>query len=83
MFERAGVYLRRDLGVAVSLVDPQVVVIGGGMASALPLYQEAMLKSLRESLPEEVPLPEVVVTPLGYNAAAIDAAASFWINRKC
>ncbi len=74
-FETCGRYLGMALAPAVLLTDPQKVILGGGMASALPAYHHAIMQVLADRLPPGRMAPEVCSTPLGYEAAAIGAAA--------
>ena len=47
-FEQLGGYLGIGLANLVSTLDPPMIVIGGGVASAWPLFAPAMLASIRE-----------------------------------
>lgn len=66
------------VGGAANLLDPSVVVIGGGVVGAGALWWNAMERSLRaELLP---PLRELPVVPaaLGSDAALVGAARLVW-----
>lgn len=75
LFARCGRYLGRGIAAAVNLLDPELVVLGGGMAASLPFYHEALLGAMAQELRPDAVLPRVCETPLGYDAAAIGAAA--------
>jgi len=75
-YEMEGLYLGRAIGAASNLLNPQKVVIGGGVALGFDLFWP----SLSAHLDTHVYLnanPDLVVEPtaLGYNAALLGAAA--------
>ena len=82
LFKRCGRYLGKALGMAATLLDPERIVLGGGMATALPLYMEALMGSMKESLMPDAHVPFVCASPLGYDAAAIGAAAMVFDARE-
>lgn len=47
-FEQLGKYLGLGLGNLVSTLDPPMIVVGGGVASAWPLFAQAMFAAMRE-----------------------------------
>ena len=47
-FQQLGRYLGRGLANLISTLDPPLIVVGGGVASAWPLFADAMFASLRE-----------------------------------
>ncbi len=48
VFERMGRYLGVGLANLISTLDPPMIVIGGGVASAWPLFAPAMFAAVRE-----------------------------------
>ncbi len=47
-FERLGNYLGLGLANLISTLDPPMIVVGGGVASAWPLFAPAMVAAMRE-----------------------------------
>lgn len=72
-FERAGLYLGRALGDFLHLINPSIVVIGGGVSHA----GELLFKPLREAMstriiaPEYMSKLEIVPAALGDDAGLI------------
>ncbi len=76
VFELEGEYLGRMLGMAVNLLSPVLVVIGGGLSLAFDLYEAPLWRSLRAHMYEAAnPHLRVVPTPLGYHGGLRGAAA--------
>lgn len=75
--ESAGA-LGRSIAGVVTVLDPAVVVIGGGMAGAGALWWEAMEDALRAELID--PLADLTVVPatLGGAAPIVGAARAAW-----
>ncbi|MBI3972302.1 MAG: ROK family protein [Chloroflexi bacterium] len=76
LLDREGYYLALAVLIAGRMLDPEVVVIGGGLAEAgAPLFEAlwANLARLRPHGPE--PQTYAVPSPLGSDAGAIGAAA--------
>ncbi|MGH9105367.1 MAG: ROK family protein [Acidimicrobiales bacterium] len=69
--------LVRALATCVALLDPELVVIGGGLAGA----GEALFGPVSDQLEREAPLgrmPRVVPAGLGEKAGAFGAALAAW-----
>lgn len=62
----------------VTVLDPDVVVLGGGMADAGPLWWDAMETALRAELIEPFASLPVVPAKLGATAAILGAAHRAW-----
>ena len=75
-YELEGVYLGRIIGAAVNLLNPQKVVIGGGVSQGFDLFWPSLAKTLETHVYKNAN-PDLVVEPtaLGYNAALLGAAA--------
>lgn len=76
MVAEAGKYLGRAFAVAFNLFDPEMLVVGGGVARSLDLllpHIEKTISGRAISLPEHP--PRVVASELGYEAGLIGAAA--------
>lgn len=79
IFQRAGRLLGLGVANMVSLFDPEVVIIGGGMAGAADLYfdslRDAMLKAAQPLAAREVRL---AVSKLGEGANLLGCARLAW-----
>lgn len=76
MVTEAGKYLGRAFAVCFNLYDPELLVVGGGVAQSLDLllpYIEKVMAARAICLPEHP--PRVVATQLGYEAALVGAGA--------
>ena len=75
-YEMEGLYLGRAIGAAVNLLNPQKVVIGGGVSLGFDLFWPSLDKTLRTHVYKNAnPALKVEPTALGYNAALLGAAA--------
>jgi glucokinase len=74
---RVGTYLGRALVTLVAIVDPEIIVIGGGVSAA----GELLLSPIRQEFEQTYgplasrPVPKIVVASLGNNAGVVGAAA--------
>ena len=61
-----------SVGIAniAGLLDPEVIVFGGGVARSADLLIEPIRRRLDGALPE---LPRLAVSPLGYRAGVLGA----------
>jgi glucokinase len=73
--QRAGRALGLGLAELVNLLDPEAIVVGGGLGSAEGDYWEAMIKAARDAIwahaAREVPITRSILGPL---AGAVGAA---------
>jgi glucokinase len=71
-----GLYLGRAIGAAVNLINPQKVIIGGGVSLGFDLFWPSLAKTLETHVYRNAN-PGLVVEPsaLGYNAGLLGAAA--------
>jgi len=75
-YEMEGLYLGRAIGAAINLLNPQKVVIGGGVSLGFDLFWPSLSKSLETHVYINAnPGFTVEPTALGYNAALVGAAA--------
>jgi len=75
-YELEGLYLGRAIGAAVNLINPQKVVIGGGVSLGFDLFRPSLTKTLETHVYRNAnPGLKVEPTALGYNAALLGAAA--------
>ena len=78
-FLEAGRWLGYGVANLVSLLDPEIVVIGGGLAKASDLYLDALIKAMRErAQPMAGKEVKVVVSRLGGDANLLGAARVAW-----
>ncbi|HIU66885.1 MAG TPA: ROK family protein [Candidatus Caccomorpha excrementavium] len=75
IYEEAGRYLGRGLASAVNLLNPDGIIIGGGVAASFHLMENAVREEMRKNVMAAIPMPDVAVTALGYEAAVYGAAA--------
>src|SRR5699024_12239807 len=68
--------LNLGIGIAnyVSLFDPEVVILGGGVSKSFQLVSEQLIDIIRQHTPQRC---EVVQTTLGEEAGIIGAVALF------
>ena len=83
VFLEAGRWLGYGVANLVSLFDPEIVVIGGGMARASDLYLDALRKAMRErAQPIAAKKVKVVVSKLGGDANLLGATRVAWETRQ-
>jgi glucokinase len=75
----AGAALGNSVGFLINVLDPQAVIVGGGLGLAGGLYWESFVASTRRHIWSEVSrdLP-IVRAELGRDAGVIGAAATIW-----
>lgn len=79
VFTTAGRFLGYGIANIVSLLDPQVVVLGGGMASAADLYLDALKHAMLErAQPLAAKQVKVVVSKMGDKANLLGCARLAW-----
>lgn len=74
IIEKAGALVARVCGMFGSLLDPEVIVISGGVADGV----EDVLKVARRILPGELdlPAPRLIASPLGRQVVALGAVSA-------
>lgn len=75
IFDEIGTYLGRGMAYCVNVLNPQAVVVGGGVSASLELLRPAITAALKANAFHKMQNIDVVCTPLGYEAALIGAAA--------
>ena len=79
VFLEVGRVLGHGVANLVSLFDPEIVVIGGGIAGASDLYLEALQKGMKEKAqPLAAKQVRVVVSTLGGDANLLGAGRLAW-----
>ena len=74
-FEEVGKYLGLAFSNIINIVDPEVIVIGGGVVQASDLFMPAVKKYMSEHIQStEAKKIKVLKSKLGANAGAIGAA---------
>lgn len=83
-YRRAGNYLGVGIGTLLNILNPQVVVLGGGvLKSAPPAHWQAMLKSVkRHAWPEAFRAAKIVRTRLGDHVGNLGALALVFAYKK-
>jgi glucokinase len=79
VIETAGLALGSSLGLVINVLDPEAVVIGGGLGSAGGFYWDSLVAATRQHIWSEVArtLP-ILPAALGPEAGLIGAAATAW-----
>lgn len=75
IFDEIGTYLGRGMSYCINVLNPQAIVVGGGVSSSLELLRPAILSAIHANVFQKMQKVDVVCTPLGYEAALIGAAA--------
>lgn len=79
--EMAGQALGSSLGLVINVLDPEAVIVGGGLGLAGGLYWDSFVRATRQHIWAENtrPLP-ILPAALGPDAGLIGAAAVAWRN---
>lgn len=75
IFETVGIYLGRGISYCINILNPQAIIIGGGVSASLAYLMPGIEKTVKASTFAKMAFPRIVATPLGYEAALIGAAA--------
>jgi glucokinase len=82
-FRELGDALGQALAVLVSLLDPEMIVLGGGVSASWDLMESGALQAMRKwAQPEAVKLVQVRVSQLGVRAGILGAAAAARMNEE-
>ena len=76
VFRLEGVYLGRVIGMAVNLLNPQRVIIGGGLSLAMDVYGQELKKTVADHIYQSAnPRLQIIPSPLKENGGLYGAAA--------
>jgi glucokinase len=79
VFKQAGAMLGYGIANIVSLLDPQVVILGGGMAASADLYLDSVRSAMLErAQPLAAKQVKLVVSKLGDKANLLGGARLAW-----
>jgi glucokinase len=79
IFRRAGTLLGYGIANMVSLLDPQVIILGGGLAAVSDLYLDSLRSAMLErAQPLSAAQVKVVVSRLGDKANLLGCARLAW-----
>jgi predicted NBD/HSP70 family sugar kinase len=67
-------FLGRGLSTLVSAIDPEIVIIGGEVASVFPFARDVVEGSMRKHLLEDSQSVAIELTPMGVEASAYGVA---------
>jgi glucokinase len=83
IFTRAGEMLGLGIANLISLFDPEVVILGGGLAAAADLFFDSMRNAaLRAAQPLAARQVQIKISKLGGDANLLGAAHLAWSMRK-
>ncbi|MCL1922053.1 MAG: ROK family protein, partial [Kiritimatiellaeota bacterium] len=82
IYRQAAVYLGRGFAYAVNLLNPQAVIIGGGVSNSFDLIEGTIKETISACAAARLAGVDVIRTGLGYNAALLGAAALALNARK-
>ncbi len=75
-FEMEGRYLGQVIASCCAVLDPEKVIIGGGLSLAFDQYKDHLMDTVREELRiATVQIPKIRPTGLGYDGGLLGAAA--------
>lgn len=83
VIESAAAALGGAVGLLANSLDPEAIIVGGGLGSAPGLYRDALATSVREHLWQQDlrPMP-ILAAELGANAGVVGAAAMVALRRR-
>ena len=76
VYEETGYYLGKAISTAVNILNPEKVILGGGVSASMDLFYPKLKETLDKMVFKQAN-PDILVeqTALGYNAALYGAAA--------
>lgn len=83
IYENMGDYLARGIAAAVNLLNPQVVILGGGVAKSIDLLLPLINRNIHNYVVEGLAKTPIIQTALGYEAALLGATALVLENGQC
>lgn len=75
IFDRVGEYLGRGISAYVNILDPEAIVIGGGVAASLDLLMPGIRRAINRYTFAQMQDVKILPTALGYEAALMGAIA--------
>lgn len=75
IYEKAGDYLARGIASAANLLNPEVIILGGGVANSMDLILPYIKKSIWKYIISSLTETKIIKTNLGYEAALLGATA--------
>lgn len=75
IFNQVGEYLGKGIAYYANILDPEVVVIGGGVSASLDLLMPGIRKSIEQYTFAQMRDVKILPTALGYEAALMGAIA--------
>lgn len=76
IFEETGYYIGILLGTAANVLNPSLIILGGGVSNAFSLLENGIKEGIHQHIYRAAnPRLKIIPTPLGYEAALIGAAA--------
>ena len=75
LMDEAADYLGAALSVAACVLDPDVIILGGGVAAAGEVLFGPLRRALARDTMPGVPVPRLVGAALGYDAGVVGAVA--------
>ncbi len=76
VFRLEGVYLGKVIATACNLLNPEKVILGGGVSQAFSLFESTMLQTVGEHMYQNANRNlQILSTPLGYDGGLLGAAA--------
>lgn len=75
IFDRVGEYLGRGISAYVNILDPEAMVIGGGVATSLDLLMPGIRRAIERYTFAQMQGVQILPTALGYEAALMGAIA--------
>jgi len=79
VYDEAGYYIGKAIAAAVNIINPQKVVLGGGVSQDFDLFIDSLKRTFYEMVFKEANKNLIIEkTGLGYDAALIGAAAIAW-----
>lgn len=75
-FEIEGRYLGHVIAMGCAVLDPEKVIIGGGLSLAFDQYRDHVIRAVKEEIPAIADrVPQIQATGLGYDGGLLGAAA--------
>lgn len=76
VFNKTGYYIGKVMAIVANIVNPQKIVLGGGVSLSMKLFESEMLKTYQKMVFKEANKDlQIIRTGLGQDAALLGAAA--------